>query len=109
MVQYASLTKHEIEVITRNMSIGDIISIEVLSGGWENTNYLINAINGKYVCTIFEQKSFGQVKELAKLLSYLESQGFETSKIIYNDSNELVTIWKGKPIMIKKFIMGFLV
>ena len=106
MARYTSLTMHEIEAILANFTIKKISSFKVLSGGSENTNYLINAENDKYVLTISEQKSAKKARELAHLLEHLEKHHFETSKIIRNMSNEAVTIWNGKPIMIKKFIDG---
>jgi len=106
MAQYTSLTMHEIEAILANFSINNISSFKVLSGGSENTSYLINAKNDKYVLTICEQKSDKEARELAHLLMHLEKHDFETSKIIRNTNNEPVTLWKGRPIMIKKFIEG---
>jgi homoserine kinase type II len=106
MAQYTSLTTHEIEAIFANLSINYISSFKVLSGGSENTNYLINAKNDKYVLTICEQKSDKKARELAHLLEHLEKHDFETSKIIRNTNNEPVTFWKGRPIIIKKFIEG---
>ena len=97
---------HEIEDILANVSIKDISSFKVLSGGSENTNYLINAKNDKYVLTICEQKSDKKARELAHLLEHLEKHDFESSKIIRNTNNEPVTFWKGRPIIIKKFIEG---
>ena len=106
MLQYTSLKMHEIEAILAAFPIKKISSFKELSGGSENTNYLINAENGKYVLTISEQKSYKKAIELAHLLEHLEKNHFETSKIIRNTSNEPVSIWDGKPIMIKKFIDG---
>lgn len=106
MAQYTNLTMHEVEALLANFSINNISSFKVLSGGSENTNYLINAENDKYVLTICEQKSLKTARELAHLLEHLEKHHFETSKIIRNTTNEAVSLWKGKPIMIKKFIDG---
>ena len=104
MDQYISLSASEIETILANYSINDISSFEVLRGGSENTNYLINANNKKYVLTIFEQKSAKKARELAYLLEHLEKNNFETSKIIRTTDSEPITLWQGKPIMNKKFI-----
>ena len=104
MAQYTSLTRSEIETISVKFSISNIYSYKILSGGSENTNYLISTENDKYVLTICEQKSAKKARELAHLLEHLEKHHFETSKIIRNMSNEPVTIWSGRPIMIKKFI-----
>jgi len=106
MAQNTSLTTDEIEAIFENFSIHHISSFKVLSGGSENTNYLIHAKNDKYVLTICEQKSANEAKELAHLLEHLEKHGFETSKVIRNTNNEPVTLWKGRPVIIKKFIEG---
>jgi len=106
MAQYTSLTTHEIEAIIANFAITNISSFKVLGGGSENTNYLINAENGKYVLSISEQKTEEKARELAHLLEHLEKHDFETSKIIRNTNNESVTLWKGRPILIKKYIEG---
>lgn len=106
MIQYTSLTMHEVEAILANFSIKNINSFKVLSGGSENTNYVINVENDKYVLTICEQKSDKKARELAHLLEHLEKHHFETSKIIRNKRNEAVIVWRGKPIMVKKFIDG---
>ena len=106
MAQYSSLARHEIEVISANFNIKDISSFRVLSGGSENTNYLINAENGKYVLTICEQKTPEQSGELAHLLEHLEKHRFKTSRIIRSMKNEPLILWKGKPILIKEFVKG---
>jgi len=106
MVTSTSLTMHEIEAILANFAINNISSFKVLSGGSENTNYLINAENDKYVLTISEQKSEEKARELAHLLEHLEKHHFETSKIIRNTNKEPITLWKRKPVMVKKFIEG---
>lgn len=106
MAQYTHLTKHEIEAILANSTTNAMRSFKVLSGGSENTNYLINTTNDNYVLTICEQKSTKDARELAHLLEHLEKHNFKTSKIIPNANNEALSLWKGKPIMIKNFIGG---
>jgi len=56
VAQYTNLTRYEIETILAELSINNMISFEVLSGGLENTNYLVNTENGKYVLSILETK-----------------------------------------------------
>jgi homoserine kinase type II len=106
MARYTSLKMNEIEPILANYTINNISSFKVLSGGSENTNYLLNAENDKYVLTICEQKSDTKARELAHLLEHLEKHDFETSKIIRTTNSEPVTLWKGRPVIIKKFIDG---
>ena len=105
-IEYTSISMLEVEAILADFSITKIDNINLLSGGSVNTNYLIITKSGKYVLTLCEQTSEKEAKELANLLEYLEQQQFETSKIIRNTKNESLTLWKGRPIIIKKYIEG---
>lgn len=109
MAQYTILTKQEVTSIFEAYSSDSIISATILSGGSENTNYLVVTQNGKYVVSICEQKTKQAANNLAQLLIHLEEKGFQTSKIILTKNEEVISIWKGKPIMIKKFIDGKIV
>ena len=106
MGQSTSLNEIEIREILAKFDIHNISSFELLSGGSENTNYLVKSKNGKYVLCIFEQKTVKNAKNLAHLLKHLEINNFNTSKIIYTSDSESVIIWKDKPIIIKTFIEG---
>jgi len=109
MAQYTILAIEEVLEILAQYDIENINSYKVLSGGSENTNYLINAGDGKYVLTICEQKSETKTRELALLLEHLEAHDFATSKIIRTVKNEPIVFWKDKPVMIKNFLEGKIV
>lgn len=106
MVQYTTLTKNDIDGIAVNFSVSKINSFNILSGGSENTNYLLNAEKEKYVLTICEQKTTQKATELALLLEHLEANNFESSKIVRNNNNESIGFWNDKPFMLKKFLDG---
>ena len=106
MHQSTELNEIEIREILAKFDIHNISSFELLSGGSENTNYLVKSENGKYVLCIFEQKTEKNEKDLAYLLKHLEINNFNTSKLMYNSDSESVIIWKDKPIIIKTFIEG---
>jgi len=106
MHQSTELNEIEIREILAKFDIHNISSFELLSGGSENTNYLVKSENGKYVLCIFEQKTEKNAKDLAYLLKHLEINNFNTSKLMHNSDSESVIIWKDKPIIIKTFIEG---
>jgi len=106
VAQFTSLDRQELEAILTDYPMNRISSFRVLSGGSENTNYLIHTEKNKFVLSICEQKSEENAIVLAHLLEHLEEHHFETSRIIRNIKGEVVTLWKGKPILIKGFIEG---
>lgn len=106
MIEYSRLTLDEIRVIGSQYDIEEIRSCEILSGGSENTNYLVNTNNDAYVLTISEQKSMKKTKDLADLLEYLVDNDFSTSKIIRNKNSQSLGVWNGKPVMLKEYLRG---
>ncbi len=106
MAQYTTLNQQEIETIASEFSIKNIHSFSILSGGSENTNYLLKSEKGNYVLTICEQKTKQKTKELALLLEHLATHKFESSKIIRTIKNQPISFWGDKPLIVKKFIEG---
>lgn len=106
MAQYSILNKNNILEILKPYSIYEVKSFEVLSGGSENSNYKIESEIGKIVLTICEQKPIDVAEKLARLLAYLDDQNFSTSKLIHTANNKSLSIYNGKPVMVKYFLEG---
>ncbi len=106
MSQYTILEEKEVAEIIDQYDIGAVRSYKLLTGGSENTNYLLTTNDGKYVLSICEQKSKAQAKELADLLTHLEVNGFNSSKVVLSKKKEPIIMWQNKPLMIKEFIEG---
>lgn len=106
MIQYTVLDATELQTILSQYGIKAVRSHQVLSGGSENTNYLVDAFNKKYVLTICEQKSHEEATQLASLLIYLNDNDFSTSRLVKTSDDLLIATWDNKPVMLKAFIEG---
>lgn len=106
MSHYSVLHQADLIEILKQYDIETIDSFSLLSGGSENTNYKVRSGNRKFVLTICEQKTFANANDLAHLLAHLAKHDFETSKVIPNNSGDLVSLWNEKPIMLKNFLDG---
>lgn len=109
MAQYTVLNDLEIQTILAHYGTEKATSYKVLSGGSENTNYLVNTKNGSFVLTICEQKSIREATELASLLEHLKLHKFSTSILVKTITGTLTTLWDNKPVMLKEFIEGDIV
>jgi len=109
MAQYTVLNKVEIQQLVAAYDIENVDFYKVLSGGSENTNYLLKTLKASYVLTICEQKSVQDATELASLLEYLKRNNFSTSMLIATTAGELTTLWNNKPVMLKAFIEGTII
>lgn len=106
MSQYSVLNEPDIHKIVQQYGLATIDSFSLLSGGSENTNYKVSSGKRKFVLTICEQKTVENANDLAHLLAHLAKHDFETSEVIPNNSEEFVSIWDGKPVMLKGFLEG---
>lgn len=106
MSQYSVLNPTDIIKICSQYGIQKVNSFSILSGGSENTNYLLKTGKGQFVLTICEQKTMQSARELAYLLEYLAKNNFESSKLVRTKSNDPISKWSGKPVMLKVFLKG---
>ncbi len=106
MAHITVLNKQDLQSILSQYGIVGILSHKVLSGGSENTNYLVMTKAQSFVLTICEQKSLKNTEELAKLLIYLNQNNFNTSKLVKTINGELTSSFNQKPVMLKRFIEG---
>ncbi len=106
MAQYTVLNDTDLQTILSHYTVEKVLSYKVLSGGLENTNYLVKTENNSFVLTICEQKSIEKAEELASLLDYLNLNNFSTSKLVKTNNEALTAVWNEKPVMLKEFIQG---
>lgn len=109
MAQYTVINDTDLEIILKRYGIGNIQSYKVLSGGSENTNYLVEALSKSFVLTICEQKSAQDAENLALLLNDLKLQNFSTSKLVATLKGAFTTLWNDKPVILKEFIEGTII
>ncbi len=106
MAPYTLLNEASLLTILAHYDIKKVTSYAILSGGSENTNYLVRTEHKAFVLTICEQKSMQETKQLASLLAHLKQNNFTTSIPIKTIRGTFTTVWNGKPTMLKAFIEG---
>jgi len=106
MTFYTQLNTADICALLSHYGIEAIESYRLLSGGSENSNYLIETRSGDYVLTVCEQKSLQKSRELVSLLDYLEANNFPSSRALKTSDGQAISLWKNKAVILKEFIQG---
>tara|TARA_B110000285_G_scaffold68098_1_gene78232 strand:- start:280 stop:1215 length:936 start_codon:yes stop_codon:yes gene_type:complete len=106
MAHYTVINDSDVQTILSNYTVETAVSYKVLSGGSENTNYLVNTKTRSFVMTICEQKSTEEATRLAFLLEHLRESNFNSSLVIKTKNDEMISVWDKKPVMLKQFIEG---
>ena len=71
MAVYTSITKEELKAFLSDFDVGTLQSFDGISSGVTNTNYLVTTSLNKYIFTVFEHHSMGQLPFFIKFLSKL--------------------------------------
>lgn len=105
MAIYTVLNKSDVQNILKPYGL-EVEEFHAATGGKANSNYYLKTNKGKYLLTIAEEKSKAELKELAEILKWLNQHGFSTSKVITTLKDKILTKFKRKPVMLKKWIKG---
>ena len=106
MAVYARLDRTSVEGLVRRFGLDDIAAFSVLYGGSENTSYCVETNSGKYVLTLWDQKSLKHATNLANLLVYLTDRGIRTSRVVVPPTEPIVILHNEKPVMLKRYVDG---
>ena len=106
MAVYTKLDIDNVQEIMSRYGITNVTHHAELSGGSQNSNYVVRSQNGDFVLSICEQNTTEEIKHLALLLEHLANNNFSSSILIRTEDNKSMTYWGEKPVMVKKFIHG---
>ena len=83
-----------------------VTGFKQMTGGSTNSSYEIETQRGRFVLTLFEERTPDRVIELGQLLLLLEQQRFPTTRLVRPNDGGIATRYQGKPIMLKVYVAG---
>lgn len=105
MAVYTQLQESDIQEIADSYDL-TIAHYETIEAGASNSNYLIRTQRGRYVLTVFEEKTLDPVVKLGQLLLLLIEYEFPTTRPLIASNGGIAIMHKGKPVMVKVYIAG---
>ncbi len=106
MAHYACLDSREVTSLARRFGVGNVSAFSIMEGGLENTSYRVETSSGRYVLTLWDQKSLQHATNLAHLLMHLADQGLRTTRVVVPPNDSVVILHDEKPVMLKHYIDG---
>jgi len=105
MARYSVLVPQQIEYLAGLYDL-KIDSYRPMEGGAANSSFLIQAQDGKYVLTVYEDKTMDEVAAMGRILWELEKHRFPTVVVVPTAKGDVGIELEGKPLLVKKFIPG---
>lgn len=106
MSVYTVFDLTQLQKLAIQFGVEGVRSYEILSGGSENSNYLLNAETGDFVLTLCELKSPKEAEVITNVLSHLQENNFKTSELLPHASGANFGFHNGKPLLLKKYLHG---
>lgn len=99
-----TMRQDEISAIADEYPLTEVVA-EPFEGG-ANSSYLLRSREGRYVLTVFDEKSLAEVENVGRLLQLLADQGFSTTCLLPTKDGAIATEFQDKPVMVKEYIDG---
>ncbi|MFO1220375.1 MAG: homoserine kinase [Burkholderiaceae bacterium] len=97
MAVFTQLDAAEVRAWLQPLDAGELLALEPVSAGIENTNYFVDTTAGRWVLTLFERLAFGQLPFYLRLMQHLARHGLPVPEPRADAAGEIVHRLRGKP------------
>ena len=107
MAVYTKINTNDLTLFLKNYSIEKVNNFLGIKEGVENSNYLLNTKNKKYILTIYEKRvSKNDLPFFMELMNTLNKSNFRCPKPILNYKKKYIGKIHNKPAAIVSFLEG---
>lgn len=106
MAVFTHISDVDAKALLKDYDLGELVSLQGISAGIENTNYFLTTTTGQYVLTIFEVLTFKQLPFYIELMHHLASKGIAVAQPQTQIKGQRLATLHGKPAAIVSKLPG---
>jgi homoserine kinase type II len=106
MAVFTEVSFDDARTLIARLGLGELLALEGVPSGIENTNYFATCKRGEFVLTIFERLSFAQLPFYLYLMKHLAERGILVPDPQSDKAGELLHTLEGKPAAVVTKLAG---
>ena len=106
MAVFTEVSESKAQELLTQLQLGDLLDLQGIQGGIENTNYFLTSSVGTYVLTLFERLTYQQLPFYLHFMKHLAHHGIPVPDPVANSDGDILLTVEGKPAAVVNRLLG---
>lgn len=107
MAVYTQVSAESLSSFLARYDVGELVSAKGIAEGVENSNYLVETTQGRFILTLYEKRvDAGDLPYFMALLDHLDARGLSVPPAIKDRDGVAIQELAGRPACLIKFLSG---